>query len=144
MDLFFLFFKLGPALKYIFELGYIPQEKDFKELTPEQYAAFHRHADEEDLKEISGKRILTLLPDDIEANNRLVNLYGDQLLVISQDEYDAFVKASEFIDRCCSQSGLTFTNLNDKLAYLAKRLPYVFTEGTPYAFYGKSKSHNHD
>ena len=80
------------------------------------------------------------MPDDIEANNRLVNLYGDQLLVISEDEYDAFVKASEYIDRCCSQSGLTFTNLNDKLVYLAKRLPDVFTEGTPYAFYGKSKS----
>lgn len=46
MDFSFLFFKFAPALKFIFQISYIPSiESDFKELTPEQYASYYRQAD---------------------------------------------------------------------------------------------------
>lgn len=60
MDIFFLLFQLAPALKFIFKLSYIPQESDFKELTPSQYASSYRKADEGDLKELKGKKLLAV------------------------------------------------------------------------------------
>lgn len=39
MDLFFLLFQVGPAMKLIFNISYIPKYEDFKELTPGQYEA---------------------------------------------------------------------------------------------------------
>lgn len=140
MDLFLFFSKLAPALRYIFQLSYIPQENDFKELTPEQHDALLKHADDAELKNISEERILTLSPDDVEVKNKLISLFGNQLPIITEDDYIAFTKASEYIDICCNESGLTFNNLNDKLTYLARILPGVFTKGTPYYVYNKSDS----
>lgn len=135
MDLFFFFFKLAPALQFIFKMSHIPQPEDFKELTPDQYAAFYRKAGEEDLKDLSGKKLLAFLPDDIKVYNRVIDAYGDNLVIIGEDEYDAFRTAAEYIDKCCNESGQTFNSLTDKLSFMAKQMPTDIIEGTPYAIH---------
>lgn len=140
MDLHFLFFRLFPALQFIFKLNYIPQEKDFKELTPEQYASFHKkEVDNEELKDLSDKRLYAFLPDDPKVYNRIVEMYGDNLAIIGEEDFASFAKASEYIEMCCSESGRNFDDITSKLGYMATRLPGVFTEGTQYALHGKRK-----
>ena len=41
MHPFDLLFGAAPALMQIFKMGYYPQESDYKELTPDQYAAYY-------------------------------------------------------------------------------------------------------
>lgn len=140
MDLHFLFFRLFPALQFIFKLNYIPQEKDFKELTPEQYVSFHRkEVDNEDFKDLSDKRLYAFLPDDPKVYNRIVEMYGDNLAIIGEEDFASFAKASEYIEMSCNESGKHFDDITDKLGYLATQLPDVFTEGTQYALHGKRK-----
>lgn len=131
---------MAPALQFIFKINYIPQKEDFKELTPAQYASFHRQGLEEEFGDIRRKRLLAFLPDEIAVYNRIVDLFGDQLVIISEDEFIAFIKAGECIDMICEQSGKSFENLTDKLSYMAKTMPSVFTEGTPYALHRKLKN----
>lgn len=140
MDLFFVLYRLAPALQYIFKLSYVPQESDFKELTPSQYAAFYRKASENDRKEMSGKKILAFLPDDVNVYNKLIKAEGNDLVIIGEDDYSAFKCASEYIDKCCVESGRKFRTLEDKLIIMAKMLPEVFMEGTPYAIHAKNKN----
>lgn len=53
MDVFDLLFGLGgQALQAIFQLGFIPQEKDFLELTDEQYRLFRLKEGECDEKSL--------------------------------------------------------------------------------------------
>lgn len=140
VDLHFLFFQLAPALQFIFKISHIPQEVDFKELTPAQYNSFYSKASEEDLNNLAHQRLLAFLPDDARVYNRVVNLYGDDLALVGAKELAAFKYASEYIDKCCNESGREFETLSDKLVYMAQMLPAVFTEGTPYALHGKRKN----
>lgn len=134
-DLYFLFFKFGPAIQFVFKIGYIPQDADFKELTPEQYASYYRQTPKEESDKLKGQKILVFLPDDPKVYNKVVNLYGDQLVIMSEDDKSVFADVSAFIDKCCANHD--FKNLQEKLVYMAKTLPDVFTEETPYAIYGK-------
>lgn len=155
-DLYYLFFKFGPALQFVFKIGYIPQNADFKELTPEQYASYYRQTPKEESDELKGQKLLVFLPDDTSVYNKLVNQYGDQLIIVGENEKSVFSNVSAFINKCCNESGRDFKTLNDKLVYMAKTLPDVFTSETPYAIYGKcnldisslldgqSKSESHD
>lgn len=139
MDLFFLLFRFGPAMKMIFKIGYIPQRDDFKELTPEQYRAMYLKVPPEDLKELEGKKVVALLPEDPKVYSRMVNEYGNDLLVVSDDEIATFEGAAEIIENYCKDSGRTFSSLSEKLVYMAQRLPDVFSEGTPYAIHSALK-----
>lgn len=139
MDLFFLLFQAAPALQMIFKLSYIPQREDFKELTPGQYEAMYAKVPEEELKTLADQRVLAFLPDDIQVYNRLINVYGDDLMILGEDEIANFEKVSEMIERYCAKSGRTFESLTDKLVYMAQVLPDVFSKGTPYAIHTSLK-----
>ncbi len=139
MDLFFLLFEAGPAMKMIFKLSYIPQREDFKELTPKQYQAMYAKVPADELKALSNKKVLAFLPDDAKAYNKVVSVYGDDFLVVGEDEVSIFEKVSDLIESYCADSGRTFESLKDKLIYMAQTLPDVFSEGTPYAIYAKLK-----
>ncbi len=137
MDLFFLFFRLAPAMKLIFKISYIPTREDFKELTPAQYRAMYAKVPEEDLKALANKKVFALLPDDIKVYNKVVNVYGNDLAIVSEDEVSAFEAAADLIEQYCNNSGKNYDSLTDKLVYMAQTLPSVFSEGTPYAIHGK-------
>ena len=137
MDLYFMFFQFDPAIKLIFNISYIPKPEDFKELTPELYQAMYAKTPEEDLKRLENQKVLAFLPDDAKVYNRLVNAYGEDLMIVGDKEISAFERTAEIIDRYCEQSGRNFETITDRLAYMAKTLPDVFSEGTPYAIHGK-------
>lgn len=126
-------------MKLIFKISYIPNREDFKELTSGQYQAMYAKVSEEDLKTLSNQRVFAFLPDDIQVYNRVVNEYGNDLMIVGEDEVSAFEGAAETIERYCTESGRTFKSLTDKLVYMAQTLPDVFSEGTPYAIHAKLK-----
>ncbi len=90
MDLFFFIFRFAPAMKLIFKISYIPNREDFKELTSGQYQAMYAKVSEEDLKTLSNQRVFAFLPDDIQVYNRVVNEYGNELMIVGVDEVSAF------------------------------------------------------
>ncbi|MBD5356876.1 MAG: hypothetical protein HDR88_07730 [Bacteroides sp.] len=139
MNLHFFFFQLAPALNFIFKISYIPQDEDFKELTPEQYEAFNQRGSEEDQKNLANQKLFAFLPDDPKVSNHVFKLSGNNLFIVTEEEINAFASASALIDKCCSDSNHHFDSLMDKLTYLRQTMPDVFTEGTPYAIHGKRR-----
>lgn len=137
VDIFYLCFEFAPAIRMIFNLSYIPQKEDFKELTSLQYDAFRRKANDEDAKSLLNKKILAFLPDDPIVYSRLVNTYGDDLVIVGEDEIGRFADAEYNIDLLCNKSGKKFKKLRDKLIYMAQTLPEEFSEDTPYAIHAK-------
>ncbi len=139
MDLLFLLFQAGPAMRLIFNLCYIPQRSDFKELTHEQYTAMNNGMSEEERSSLTRRRVYALLPDDPKANNKLVTEYGDNLMVLGEDEIAVFESAATMIEDYCQRRGKSFETMNEKLIYMAQMLPDVFSKGTPYEIHAKLK-----
>lgn len=135
MDLRHFFFYSGPALEYIFKMGYIPRETDFQELTEELYAAFRSKASAEDLKKMGEGPIYAFVPDDPQAQSYLTKTFGNNLAIMTSAERSGFSTAVSYIDKECNESGKTFKSDSDKLKYMADRLPAFFSEDTPYAAY---------
>ena len=108
VDLHFFFFQLTPILQFIFKISYISQEADFKELAPAQYNSFYSKASEEDLNNLAHQRLLAFLPDNAGIYNQIVNLYGDNLVLVGAKELVALKCVSEHIDKCCNESGREF------------------------------------
>ena len=133
MDLNFVFFELGPTLKLIFKLSYIPKIEDFKELTASQYDAFHAQATEEEINSIDNCRILALIPDDPAIYQRVMEVSGNNLYVITENQLAIFIKTSDIINHLVEISGREdLDTVPKKLAYIASIFPDVFSEGTPY------------
>ena len=140
MDLWFLLFRMGPAMKLIFSIGYIPKREDFKELTSQQYAVFRLKVAEREHKELENQRIFTFLPDDPKVYTRVVKVYGNDLVIVSLEEVETFDNVRNIIDRYCEDNKQVFENDTDKLIYMAKTLPDVFSEGTPFSIYALNKA----
>lgn len=120
-----LFGPLGPALQYIFAIGYIPNQDDFLELTEEQYVAYIKQCGE------TNERIFMFLPQN-------PNLLGDDYNEVSclrESELQAFKDAADLILLYCRKEDKVFNTTEEKLRFMASRLPTVFTEGTAYEKY---------
>ena len=139
MDLWFLFFKMGPAMNMIFSIGYIPKEEDFKELTPQQYEMFRLKVPGEERRDLENQRILAFLPDNPKVYSRVVKAYGNDLVIVGSEEMDAFERVREIIDNYCSDSKQAFEDETEKLIYMAKVLPNAFSEGTPFTIHALNK-----
>lgn len=133
MDLNFIFFELGPVLKLVFRLNYIPKPEDFKELTPSQYAAFYAQATEQDIKELENKRLMAFIPDEPAIYHRVLEVLGDEFFVISEDQLSMFEKTSSLIEHLIERNGRDdLDTMSKKLGYIAAILPKEFANGTPY------------
>lgn len=131
MDLDFLFFRLPQTLQFMFKLNYIPQKSDFKELTDEQYASFYSQ-EPEGSRDSQDQKIYVFLPDEPGVYNRVINLFGDDLVIVSESELMDFHAVSNYIDNLCDKSNRHFESQTEKLTYIARILPNAFTEGTPF------------
>lgn len=121
-----LFGSIGPALNFIFKIGYIPVEDDFLELTEEQYAAFTRQCGE-----TTGKIYM------FSPSNPYYSLDDDYNEISCLDEYDlqGFKDAAELIQQYCDKSNRIFKTTREKLQYMASALPEAFSKDTPYEKY---------
>ncbi len=131
MDLDFIFFRLPQALQFMFKFNYIPQKSDFKELTDEQYASFYSQ-EPAGIRDSQDQKIYVFLPDEPNVYNRVMNLFGDDLVIVSESELMDFHTASIYIDNLCDKSNRHFESQTEKLTYIARILPDVFIEGTPF------------
>ena len=110
-----LFFKTGPALKIIFDIGFEPREEDFYEFTQEHYEKYYRVAGE------TSEKMYMLLPKDY-------RYLTHEVISVTETQKNSLIKAARIIERYCSNSNKTFDRYEDKLKYVAKMLPPVFTE----------------
>lgn len=125
MDLIDLFFITGPALSSIFKLGFIPTEKDFKELTEHQYECYRRKEGE------PKEKIFALLPED--PQHQLSGDDYNELSIVLEHQMIGYQRAAQFIDNYCKDQN--FATLTEKLQFMASRIPDCFSEGTPFEKY---------
>lgn len=127
---FDLFFRLGPAIQAIFELGFEPKEELFYELTREQYAQLEKEGED------VSKRWFTLIPQNPKQD-------VPELLVIDEEGKAALLDALGYINALCEKSEAAdrLVSFEDKLAYAAGVLPGVFSESSNYAKAHNKKAH---
>ncbi len=119
--IFDLFFRVGPAIQAIFELGYEPKEELFYELTPEQYSQLEGEG-----KDVS-KTWYTIIPKDQKYD-------APELLIIDADEKSVLMDAVRYINSFCvkSEEKQQFSSFEEKLEYAASKLPTVFSQSSKY------------
>lgn len=127
MDAFDLLFgPVGPALNFIFSIGYIPDESDFLELTEEQYASLIRQHGE--IKE----KIYMFSPQNPHYS---LNDDYNEISCLTESDLQGIREAKELIQQYCDKSNRTFETTEDKLRYMASALPEAFSNNTPYKKY---------
>jgi hypothetical protein len=118
-DIHEMLFELAPAITQVFQMGYLPSEDEFYELTPEQYEAFYAQV------ERTEERLFMLLPKNPEFQNS-----SREISVVTERQISWFKRAGEVIEAYCKDSGKTFKNFEEKLAYCATMMPPVFSDGS--------------
>lgn len=114
-----LFLNVAPAVQVIFELGIEPKEEDFYELTEEQYELFSEQGNEVNCK------WYMLLPKNY-------SLQGREVITVNEKQKESLLKAVKKIQSYCEDSEKTFRNYEEKLYYVAKRMPDIFSKGTKF------------
>lgn len=120
-----LFGPIGPALNYIFTIGYIPTHDDFLELTEQQYAAFIRQCG------ATNEKIFMFSPQN---PNLLTDDYNE-ISCLSESELQGLKDAADLIEQYCNKENKTFDTIEKKLRFMASRLPGEFSKGTVYEKY---------
>lgn len=126
MDIFDMFFGTGPAIQALMELGFLPQESDFLELTPSQYRKYFEHEADD------GQKVFAILPANAHSQE-LDNLDSKELAVVTEQEKRFLLKGVQTVERNCKDATYPLSTDADKLRYAAARLPNVFSQGTPFA-----------
>lgn len=126
MDAFDLLFgPVGPALIYIFKIGYIPNQDDFLELTEQQYAAYFKQCGD------TNERIFMFAPQ----KSNLLNDDYNEISCLRESDIEGFKAAIDLIQHYCSKEDKVLNTTEEKLRFMASRLPKAFTEGTSYEKY---------
>ena len=130
--IFDLLFRVGPAIQAIFALGFEPKEEFFFEVTCDQYEKLEAEG-----FDIS-KTWYTLLAEDPALETR-------ELQIADADEKQSLLDAADYInnvfvnDAEAPQGQLSY---DEKLRYVASRIPPVFSEDTKYAHDSEKKPPN--
>lgn len=114
---------MGGGVPQIFQIGFLPKEEDFLELTPSQYDSFRAQGGE-----VNGK-IYALLPqepthqgyDDFEGLN-----------VVDEHDKHLLLSGVKTIENLCKHSEKELKTDKEKLQYAAKSCPPIFSQGTPF------------
>ena len=122
LDLFF--GKTGIAIATMFQWGVIPYEKDFHELTDEQYQGYfaaNGHTDEKVFAFVPEHTEMASIDDEVKT-----------IYCLTESEKESFKDAIALIDSYCSRSEHDLETQEDKLRYVASLLPDVFAKNTRY------------
>jgi hypothetical protein len=115
------------AATIIFQMGYIPSDDEFYELTPELYKKFEEQAQyNKDLDGVEGN-IYMLLPKDPRYQSA-----SREVEVVTEDQMKWFRKAEKVFEQYCIDYGKTFTNVEQRLTWLTTILPPAITAGSKY------------
>jgi hypothetical protein len=111
---------MGDAVMTIFQLGYIPQDDEFYELTPEQYKKY-----QSEIKHTTNEKIFMLLP-----KNPVFQTSSREVGILTEEQITWFDKAQRVMKQYCRDAGKTFDNLEDELTWLTTVMPPNFSDGT--------------
>lgn len=123
IDIFDLFFGAGPAITRIMELGFMPKDEDFLELTSEQYSQFYKEMG------YTEEKVFALLP---KTPGHYVASDFNELNVCTESDIATLKRGWQIIENLCAKSDNTFGTDRQKLMFAASRLPDVFSKGTPF------------
>ena len=123
MDFFDLIFGAGPAITKIMELGFMPKDEDFLELTAEQYRKFYEQ------EGYTEEKVYALLPKD---PKHYVASEFNELNICTESDIATMKRGWQIVENYCAKSGLTLTTDRQKMMYAASQLPDVFSRGTPF------------
>jgi hypothetical protein len=112
-------FEVIPAIMQVFQTGYLPAEDEFYELTPQQYEKFYAEVKQ------TNERLFMVLPKDPRFQTE-----SHEIGVVTEAQISWFKQAGKIIERYCRDSGKTFKNFDEKLAYCATVMPKVFSDGS--------------
>ena len=124
-DIFDTFFS-AVQMSMIFKIGYVPEDDELYELTPEQYEAFLKTAKS---KYYNDSKIYMVLPKDPKKYQEIA---VDNVFALTEMEIDYLREAIEIVEDYCKKSKKKFNNLDEKLLYCAKVMPKSWSEGTKY------------
>ena len=129
MELFDLFFGVGPATQALFKIGFHPKDEDFLELTPEQYEKFCQ--ENGDVKE----PVYALLPKDPQ---QCASVAAEDVMVFTDSERKMLERGWKVVEKYCEKSQRSFSSDEEKMIYAASLLPDVFCKGTRFEIYNKA------
>ena len=118
MNAFDLFFIYGPAIKNLFVLGLIPKESDFVELQQDEMDSYFKD------NPATEEKIFQLKP--LTNDER----FKGMTVCMTETEKEVLLHAAKQINGYAKD--MTFDNDEEKLQYVAIRLPSVFSEGTKF------------
>ena len=122
MNLHEMFFETFPAMKIIFELGFIPEEDEIYELSPEMYALYESKGGD------ISKHLYTIVPKD-EKNRTAEN----KIDLLTEDDLPKIWKGVAAIRRHAKRAGCESENEEYILAAAAAVIPSVFSENSRFA-----------
>jgi hypothetical protein len=129
MDFLDLLGGTGQALMFIFKLNHVPTESEYYELTHEQYQRYFEQCG------YTSERVFMLIPDNQQDFRELGT---DDVYCLTESEKHEFKNAVRVIDHFCAIATDTeFHTFEDKLRYMARILPSVFSKGSRYEKYAK-------
>jgi len=114
-------------MSMLFKIGYVPEDDELYELTPEQYESFLNRAGRS--KYYTDGKIFMVLPKDPKKYQEIA---VDDVFALTEMEVDYLKEAIEIVEEYCQESGKEFKNLNEKLRYCATVMPESWSEGTKY------------
>ena len=114
---------MGGGVPQIFQIGFLPKEEDFLELTPSQYESFRAQ-----MGEVNGK-IYALLPQD--PKHQGYDDFDGLNVVDAHDKY-LLLSGVKTIEKLCKSSKTELITDKEKLTYAAKSCPPIFSKGTEF------------
>lgn len=124
MNVFGLLFETGEAIRAIFMLGYLPEDKEFHELTYPQYQYYF------ETYGYTSEKVFMLIPEDGEKYRELA---VDAVLCMTESEKNCLKDGALIIEKYCKDSGKQFDSFEEKLYYVASCLPPLFSKNSRYA-----------
>ncbi len=118
----------GGGVLEVFQIGFLPTEEDFMELSASQYDSYFRKIGYTD------EKLFTLLPQDPQKQG-----YDDfeGLNVCTEGEKNLLLCGVAMIEKHCKDSKKVFDSDFEKLKYTARTFPDVFSKGTKFEKYRK-------
>lgn len=121
MNLYEMFFHDLPAIKSLFELGYLPKEDEVHEISPELYAVYESKGGD------ISNRLYTITP---KGDNPIPE---NEINIIPEGDLPKLWKAVNFLRNYAKKAGCTSTNSEDILTTAASIMPDVLSENTRFA-----------
>jgi len=117
-----MFFETLPAIKIIFELGFIPEEDEIQELSQELYVLYESKGGD------ISKRLYTIVP-----KGKNIQTPKNEIGLLTEDDLPKIRKGIAAIRTHAKRAGCVSENSDEILAAAASVIPAVFSENSRFA-----------